>query len=133
MVNKLFEPLICKTMEVYIDDMIIKSKTDGDHGHDLRKTFDILRSFSMKLNPKKYVFGVWSGNFLGFLISSCGIEANSNKIQALLDIKPPWSVREVQHLTGCIATSGRFMSRSVDKCQPFFHVLRQQVNFSWDQ
>jgi len=80
LVNKLFEPLIGKTMEVYIDDIIVKSKTDGDHGNDLRKTFDILRAFSMKLNPKKCVFRVRLGKFLGFMISSRGIEANSDKM-----------------------------------------------------
>jgi len=65
LVNTLFEPLIGKTMEVYVNDMIVKCKTDGDHGHDLRKTFDILRAFNMKLNPKKCVFGVLSVNFWG--------------------------------------------------------------------
>ena len=68
--------------------MIVKRKTDGDHGHDLRKTFDTLQAFSIKLNPKKYVFGVRWSKFLGFMISSCGIEANPDKIQAVLNIKP---------------------------------------------
>jgi len=80
LVNKLFEPLIGKTMKVYVDAMIVKSKTDVYHIHNLRKMFDILRTFSMKLNPKKCVVGVWSGKFLGFIISSHGIEANSDKI-----------------------------------------------------
>ena len=80
LVNKLFEPLIGKTMEVYVDDMIVKSRTDVDHNHDLRKTFNMLRAFSMKLNPKKCVFGVRSGKFMGFMISSRGIKANSDKI-----------------------------------------------------
>jgi len=76
----LFEPLIGKTMEVYIDDMMVKSKTDVDHNHDLRKMFDILRAFNMKLNPNKCVFEVQSGKFLGFMISSRRIEANPDKI-----------------------------------------------------
>jgi len=58
LVNRLFKPLIGQTMEVHVDDMIVKSKNKGDHGGDMRKTFDILRAFSMKLNPKKCVFGV---------------------------------------------------------------------------
>jgi len=133
LVNKLFEPLIGQTMEVYVDDMIVKSKTEGDHSRDLQKTFDILRAFNMKLNPKKCVFGVQSGKFLGFMISSHSIEANTSKIQFVLDMKPPRNVREVQRLTGCITVLGRFMSRSADKCQPFFRVLRQRDNFSWDK
>jgi len=70
LVDKLFEPFIGKTMEVYFDDMIVKSKTNGDHVYDLMKMFDILRAFTMKLNPKKCVFGVRSGKFLSVMISS---------------------------------------------------------------
>jgi len=125
LVNKLLEPLIDKTMKVYVDNKIVKGKTDGDHGHDLRKAFDIVRAFSLRLNPKKCVFGVRPGQFFYFMISSRGIEANLDKIQAVLDMKPPRSVREVQHLTGCIAALGRFMFRSANKCQPFFRILRK--------
>jgi len=67
-------------MEVYVDDMIVKSMLDDVHGQDLRKMFDILRTFMMKLNPKKCVFGVRSSKFLGFMISSRGIEVNLDKI-----------------------------------------------------
>ena len=80
LVNKLIEPLIGQTMEVYVEDMIVKSKIEGDDSGDLRKTFDILRAFSMKLNPKKCIFGVRLGKFLNFMISSQGIEANPDKI-----------------------------------------------------
>jgi len=103
-------------MEVYADDMIVKSKVEEDHNRDLEKMFEILRAFNMKLNPKKFVFSVWSEKFLGFMISHHGIEANLDKIQAVLDMKPPRNVQEVQRLTGCIAALGRFMSCSVDKC-----------------
>ena len=133
LVNKLFEPLIGKTLEVHVDYMIVKSKTDGDHGHDLRKMVNILWAFSMKLNPKKCIFGVRSSKFLGFMISSRRIKANLDKIQVVLDIKPPQNVREVQRLIGCTATLGRFISRSADKCHLFFRVLRQRPNFSWDR
>ena len=137
LVNKLFEPLVGKTMEVYIDDMTAKSKSDIDCSHDLRQTLDILQAFSMKLNPKKCVFEVQSGNFLDFMISSRGIEANPDKIRAILDMKSPRNVKEVQCLTECIAALGQFMSRSANKCQPFFRVLRKRVlwkraNFTWD-
>jgi len=87
----------------------------------------------MKLNPKKCVFGVRSGKFLGFMISHRCIEANPDKIRAVLGMKQPRNVREVQCLAGCIATLGRFMSSSADKCQPFFRVLRQRNNFNWDK
>jgi len=76
----LCEPLISKTIEVYVDDMTMKSKTDVDHRQNFQKAFDILRAFSMKLNPKKCVFRVRLAKFLGFIISSREIEANLNKL-----------------------------------------------------
>jgi len=103
--------------------MIVKSMLDVKHNQDLRKRFKILRTYSMNLNPKKCMFGVRLGKFLGFTISSHGIEANPDKVKAVLDMKPPQNVKEVQRLTECIATLGYFMSRSADKCQSFFRVL----------
>ena len=97
-------------MEVYFGNMIVKSKTNIDHNHDLRKTFDILWAFSMKLTPKTCVFGVQSGKFLGFMISNHGIKANPDKIRAVLDRKPLQNARELQRSTGCIVALGRFMS-----------------------
>ena len=94
--NKLFESFTGKTMEVYVDNMIVKSTLDDTHSPDLRKTFDTLRTFDMKLNPNKCVFGVRLGKFLGFMISSRGIEANPDKILAILGMKPPRSIEEVQ-------------------------------------
>jgi len=88
---------------------------DDAHGPDLRQMFNILRAFGMKLNPKKCIFKVRSGKFLGFMISSRGIEANADKIQAILDIGPLRNIKEVQRLMRCIAALGRFMSRSADK------------------
>jgi len=99
-----------------MNDMIVKSMLDTEHDQDLWKTFNILRTFHMKLNPKKFVFGVRSGKFLGFMISSRSIQANPEKIQAVLDIKSSRNIKEVQWLTGCIAALGCFMSRSADNC-----------------
>jgi len=84
----------------------------------------------MKLNPKKCVFAVRSGKFLGFMISSRGIEANLDQIQAVLDMKPAHNIKEVQQLTGCVAGLGLFMSRSINNCQPFFCVLQRSANFA---
>jgi len=88
LVNKIFEPIIGKTMEVYVNDMIIKSVQDGGHNDDLRETFEILQRYDMTFKPKKYVFRVWSGKFLGFMISNRGIEVNLNKVKVVLDLSP---------------------------------------------
>ena len=83
----------------------------------------------MKLNPSKCAFGISSGKFLGFMVSHRRIEANPNKIQAILDMKPPRSIKEVQSLTRRVAALNRFVSKAIDKCLPFFKVLRKA--FEW--
>ena len=79
-------------MEVYVDDMLVKSKRADSHLDDLKETFDILRKYQMKLKPAKCVFGVSSGKFLGFTVSQRGIEANPEKAKAILE---PTEKREV--------------------------------------
>ena len=82
-------------MEVYVDDMLIKSLDEEKHLDDLQETFDTLRRYNMKLNPSKCAFGVSSGKFLGFMVSHRGIEKNPNKIQVILDMEPPRNIKEV--------------------------------------
>ena len=89
LVNKIFKDQIGKTMEVYVDDMLVKSLKTEEHIRNLKETFDILRRYKMKLNPSKCSFGVSSSKFLGFMVNHRGIEANPAKIQALLDMEPP--------------------------------------------
>ena len=83
----------------------------------------------MKLNPSKYAFGVSLGKFLGFMVSQRGIEANPDKIQAILDMERPKNIKEVQSLTGRVTTLNRFVSKAIDKCLPFFKILRKA--FEW--
>ena len=122
--NHMFRPQIGRNVEVYVDDMLVKSQDEGSHLDDLQETFDTLRQYSMELNPSKCAFGVSSGKFLGFMVSHRGIEANPDKIQAILDMKPPQNIKEVQSLTGRVAALNRFVSKAIDKCLPFFRILR---------
>ena len=131
LVNQMFQKQIGTTMEVYIDDMLVKSTTAGLHIAHLSETFQILREYNMKLNPAKCAFGVSVGKFLGFIVNHRGIEANPDKIIALLDMPSPSGIKEVQRLTGRIAALSRFVSRASDKCQPFFQVLKKA--FQWDE
>ena len=87
-------------MEVYVDDMLVKSTEEDRHITDLKEAFGELRKHQIKLNPNKCTFGVTIEKFLKFLITQRGIEANLEKIQALLDMKPPSSIKEVWQLTG---------------------------------
>ena len=109
--------------------MLVKSKEEGDHQKDLEETFKTLRKYQMKLNPSKCAFGVSFGKFLGFMVSQRGIEANLDKIRAILEMQPPRNIKETQGLTGRIAALNHFVSRSIDKCLPFFKVLRKA--FEW--
>ena len=84
----------------------------------------------MKLNSVKCAFGVFNGKFLGFIVNSRGIEANLEKIKAMLDMLPPLNIKDIQRMTGRIATLSRFMSKASDKCQPLFQVLKKA--FQWD-
>ena len=122
-------PQIGRNVEVYVDDMLVKSVDEGSHLDDLQETFETLRQYKMKLNPSKCAFGVSSGKFLGFMVSQRGIEANPDKIQAILDMEPPKNIKEVQSLTGRVAAFNRFVLKATDKCLPFFKVLRKA--FEW--
>ena len=127
----MFRPQIGRNVEVYVDDMLVKSQDEGKHLDDLQETFDTLRQYNMRLNPSKCAFGVSSGKFLGFMVSHRGIEANLDKIQAILNMEPPQNVKEVQSLTGRVATLNRFVSKVTDKCLPFFKVLKKA--FEWTE
>ena len=109
--------------------MLVKSLRENDHLDDLRETFDTLRSYNMKLNPNKCVFGVTAGKFLGFMVSQRGIEVNSEKIRVIVQLEPPKTIKEFQSLNGEIAALNRFASRVTDKCLPFFRTLRR--SFEW--
>ena len=112
-------------MKVYIDDMLIKSVKVELHVAHLAESFQILKNYNMKLNPTKCPFRVLAGKFLGFIVNSRGIEANPDKIKVVLDMQPPSNTKKIQLLIGRIAALSRFVSRSSDKCRPFFQVLKK--------
>ena len=109
--------------------MLVKSRREEDHLEDLRETFDTLRSYNMKLNPGKCAFGVTTRKCLGFMVSQRGIEANLDKIRAIMEMAPLRNVKEVQSLNGKIAALNRFVSRVTDKYLPFFGTLKK--SFEW--
>ena len=95
----MFHPQIGWNVEVYVDDMLVKSLNKEKHLDDLQETFDTLRRYNMKLNPSKCAFEVSFGKFLGFMVSHRGIEANPDKIQVILNMEPPRNIKEVQSLS----------------------------------
>ena len=95
LMNRMFAHQIGRNMQVYVDDILIKSIWKSDHLNYLQETFDTLWSYNMKLNPNKCVFGVIAGKFLGFMVSQKGIEVNLEKIRAIMELAPPKTVKEV--------------------------------------
>ena len=118
LMNKIFAQQIGGNVQVYVDDMLVKSRREEDHLDDLKETFDTLRSYNIKLNPRKCAFRVTAGKFLGFMVSQRGIEANPDKIWAIIEMTPLRNVKEVQSLNGKVAALNRFVLRATDKCLP---------------
>ena len=105
-------------MQVYVDDIVIKTKEKHTLLDDLRETFANLRKFRLKLTPDICTFGVPAGKILGFLVSSRGIEANPTKIRAIENMKLLRCLRDVQKFTGCLASLSRFLGRLGEKALP---------------
>ena len=119
LMNNVLQNHIGKNVEVYVDDIIIKSQGE-EHAKDLDQILDILDRYKIKLNPDKCVFGVKAEKFLGFMISNRGIKANQEKMEAILNMKAPKTMNELQKLNGRITALGRFISCSAKKYLPLF-------------
>ena len=111
MMTRMFESQLGKNIEIYIDDMVEKSKLVSGHLGDLRAIFEILRNYKLRLNASKCLFGVGSGKFLGYMVTHRGIEVNPNQIKAINNLRYPRNPKEVQKLTGMAAALNRFISR----------------------
>jgi hypothetical protein len=109
----------------------VKSTKQENHIADLQDTFANFRQTGLKLNPKKCVFGVKKGKFLGCLVSMKGIESIPSKIEAILWMEPPSTKKGAQRLAGRLASLNRFISRSAERNLPFFEILKSAKVFQW--
>ena len=116
MMTRMFESLLGKNIEIYIDDMVVKSKKVSGHLEDLQVVFEILRSHRLRLNASKCSFGAGSGKFLGYMVTHSGIEVNPDQIKAITNMRTPRNPKEVQKLTRMAAALNIFISRSADRC-----------------
>jgi hypothetical protein len=126
-------PQLWRNILAYVDDIVVKSIQRRDHIGDLAETFANLRAVNLRLNPEKYVFCIHKRKALGCLISTKGIEANPDKIKALIEMQDSVSVKDVQKLTGRVAALNKFIPRTAKGSLPFFHVLRSSKNFQWSE
>jgi ribonuclease HI len=129
--NHVFGEHIGRTVEAYVDDIVVKTKKASDLLSDLETTFKCLRAKGVKLNPEKCVFGVPRGMLLGFIVSKRGIEANPEKITAITNIGPIKDLKGVQRVMGCLAALSRFISRLGEKGLPLYRLLKKAERFTW--
>jgi hypothetical protein len=129
MMQKCLATQIGKNVQVYIDDVVITTKSESSLLDDLREMFDNLNRFRIKLNPTKCSFGIPAGELLGYLVSARGIEANPEKIEAILTMKKPTKLKEVQQLAGRVAALSRFVARLGERALPFYALMKKGENF----
>ena len=121
------------TMEVYIDDMVVKSKEEQGHVVGLMDIFEALRWHELHFNADKCVFGVGASRFLGYMITHRGIEVNPDQISAIERLKSPSNLKVVQVLTSMLAALNRFVSKFADRCHPFYQLLKKWKGFQWTE
>jgi hypothetical protein len=131
----IFHELLGNTVEVYIDDIVVKSAEFSSHIADLCKAFDKMCRYGLKMNPRKCAFGVSTGKFLGFIIHEHGIEIDPDQIKFIRNVGPPTCKLEVQKFLGKINYLRRFISNLAGKIDAFTSILRlkNDVEFTWGQ
>lgn len=133
LMTKIFKPLIGRTIEVYIDDLVIKNKTRAEHVHHLEEVIGLMWKYNMKLNLLKYAFGVSMSKFLGFLVTQREIEINLDQVKFVLDTPVSSTKKEMQWLMSYLAALGRFIAWFIDKLNHFFTTLSGAQTFSWTE
>nr|GEU61984.1 reverse transcriptase domain-containing protein [Tanacetum cinerariifolium] len=134
LVDKAFDSQIGRNIEVYVDDLVVKSYTEAEMLRDIDETFRTLRKINMKLNPKKCTFRATEGVFLGYVVTPEGIKSCPDKTAAVLQIPSPRTIKEVQSLNGKLASLNRFLSKSAQKSLPLFKTLKKCIkksDFYW--
>ena len=133
MMTRMFESQLGKNIEIYIDDIMVKGKMVLEHLGDLGIIFEILRKYKLRLDASKCSFGVRSGKLLGYMVTHKRIEVNIDQIKAINNLQSPRNPKEVQKLTGMVVALNRFISRSADKCKPFFLLINKWKGFEWNE
>ncbi|XP_057461067.1 uncharacterized protein LOC130751463 [Actinidia eriantha] len=131
--QKIFDDMFHKNIECYVDDLVVKTRDRNNHLEDLKKVFDRLRRYQLKMNPLKCAFGVTFGKFLGFIVRRRGIEIEQSKIEAILKMPEPRNIHELKSLQGRLAYLRRFISNLAGRCQPFSRLMKKGIPFEWDE
>ena len=127
--STIFRDHLRKTVECYVNDIAVKSRDKNDHLRDLRTMFDIIRAHRLKMNPTKFLLGVSSGKFLGFIVMSKGIHLDPDKVKAIRSMQPPKNLKELRGLQGRLAYIRRFIANLSGHCQPFTRLMKKGISF----
>jgi len=133
LMDRVFKPLLRNNVEVYVDDIVVKSPNPTQHALDLTKVFNATRKYNLRLNPEKCTFSVDGGKFLGFMLTRRDIEANPEKCQAIIDMRSPNNVKEVQRLVRRLTVIARFLPKLADKTKPMINLLKKSTKFEWNE
>jgi hypothetical protein len=123
--------LIGCIIEAYVNNIVVKSKKTRDLVPDLTEVFAKLQQHEVKINPEKCIFGVLRGMILGFVMSERGIEANSEKISAIMDMGSIKNLKGVQRVTGCLVALSRFIARLGEHSVPLYKLIKKSDHFTW--
>ena len=118
MARALLYDMMHNEVEVYVDDMIVKSEDRESHTVNLRKFFERIKEYRLRLNPRKCTFGVTIGKLLGFPVSDRGIEVNPSKIKAILEMPPPKSKKEIRGFLGRLQYISQYIANSPPLVSP---------------
>ncbi|XP_077221648.1 uncharacterized protein LOC143855417 [Tasmannia lanceolata] len=129
----LLHDMMHKEVEVYVDDMIVKAKTREEHVVLLRKFFQRIQKYQLRLNANKCVFGVTSGKLLGFLVSQRGIEVDPQKMKAIQEMTPPKTEKQIRGFLGKMQYLRRFIAQLTTICEPIFKLLKKNASKKWDE
>jgi len=129
----LFHDMMHKEIEVYVDDMIAKSESEEEHLVNLKKLFERLRKYKLRLNPSECTFGVKSGKLLGFIVSQRGIEVDPEKVRVILEMPHPCTEKQVRGFLGILNYIARFISQLIATCEPIFKLLRKNQVVEWNE
>nr|GEW17999.1 reverse transcriptase domain-containing protein [Tanacetum cinerariifolium] len=134
LVDKAFQKQIGRNLEVYMDNLVIKSHTEQEIIRDIEETFKTLMEINMKLNPKKCTFGMEEDMFMGYKVNTKGIKVCPDKVESVLGLPSPKCLKDVQRLNGKLASLNRFLAKSAKKSLPFFKTLKKctvKIDFQW--
>ena len=131
MATALLHDMMHNEVEVYVDNMIVKSKDKGSYTINLRKFFKRIKEYRLRLNPQKCTFRVIAKKLLGFLVSDRGIEVDPSKIKAILEMPSPKSEKEIRGFLGRLQYISLFIAKFTSTCEPIFKLLRKNEPHTW--